>query len=131
MAESGTQAVAPSKMTTFPLVCRLRFWEGPKGRPGRLPGGGEVELENVSSTPVELVVWMSPLQYPDLLVKDAQENVVSEGHYGDCFSPMLKPYTLCLRPGEKYVGNVHLFGNVPERKQQPGWYTVQAIYEYE
>jgi hypothetical protein len=72
---------------------------------------------------------MSPLQHLNLVVKDEAGNVVSEGHYGDRFSPVAEPYTFSLAPGQKYTHNVALLGTVPERKRLPGRYTVQAVYQ--
>jgi hypothetical protein len=91
---------------------------------------GEIELTNISADVIEIQVRTSPLQYLNLVVLDAGGGVVSEGLYGDFFSPLAEPYTLRLQPGEKYTGPVHLLGNVPEGKRLPGVYTVQAVYEY-
>ncbi len=109
------------------FACRLR----PRQlRRGSSPIVGEVELENMSSTVLELEVRTSPLQYLNLVVTDAAGNVVSETHYGDLFSPLPEPYTLKLQPGEKLTGPVSLLGNVPQEKWQPGEYTVRAVFEY-
>jgi hypothetical protein len=91
---------------------------------------GEFELENVSPAVIEIPVKTSPLQHLNLVVRDARGTVVTEGFYGDLFSPLAEPYTLRLQPGEKYTGPVSLLGNVPKTKLQPGTYTVQAVYEY-
>jgi hypothetical protein len=88
-------------------------------------------LENVSSTAVAIEVYTSPLQYLDLIATDRIGQVVSTSFYGDLFSPLDKPYTLRLRPGEKYTGPVGLLATVPVEKQHPGKYTVQAVYEFE
>jgi hypothetical protein len=55
---------------------------------------------------------------------------VSAGHYGDAFSPVDRPYTLRLAPGEKYVAPVSLLANVSEAQRRPGAYRVQAVFEY-
>jgi hypothetical protein len=110
------------------LVCRLR--KKTAGRAGNLPTAGEVELENASSGVVAIEVRAAPLQYLNLIVTDAGGQVVSESFYGDLFSPLAEPYTLLLQPGQKYVGPVGLLATVPEAKQRPGMYTVQAVYEY-
>jgi len=110
------------------LVCRLR--KKTTGRAAHIPTAGEVELENVSSEVLEIDVHTSPLQYFDLIVTDATGRVVSELFYGDLFSPLEEPYTLRLRPGEKYLGPVGLLGNVPEGKRSPGRYTVQGVFDY-
>jgi hypothetical protein len=89
-----------------------------------------VELENVSADVIAIEVWMHPLQYLNLVITDSEGNVVPASPYGNIFSPREKPYTLRLAPGEKYVHNVSLLGNVPEEKQLPGTYTVYAVYEY-
>jgi hypothetical protein len=86
-------------------------------------------LENTSSAPVQIELQMSPLQHLNLVVKDAAGHVVSEGHYGDRFSPVAEPYVFCLGPGQKYIHNVALLGTVPPEKRLPGRYTVQAIYQ--
>jgi len=111
------------------LVCRLR--KQTAGRAADLPTAGELELENVSQGVVEIAVHTSPLQYLDLIVTDSRGQVLSESYYGDLFSPLEEPCTLRLQPGQKYSGPVGLLGNVPEAKQVPGVYTVQAVYEYE
>jgi hypothetical protein len=109
------------------LVCRLRRrWQ----RRGYSPTAGEVELENVSPEVVEIEVRTSPLQCLNLVVTDSTGKVVSDSFYGDLFSPLEEAYPLCLLPREKLIRPVALLGNVPEGKQLPGRYTVQAIYEY-
>jgi hypothetical protein len=109
------------------LACRLR---PPQDHRGPSAIAGEVELENTSSTVLEIEVRSSPLQYLDLIVTDAAGQVVSDSFYGDLFSPLAEPYTLRLQPGEKFSAPVSLLGNVPEGKRQHGEYTVQAVYEY-
>jgi hypothetical protein len=104
-------------------------------RTGREPGyhlAREVglPLENTSPEVLEIEVRSSPLQYLDLLVRDAGGPVISDSFYGDLFLPLAEPYTLRLPPGEKYIGPVSLLGNVPEDKRLPGKYSVQAVYEY-
>jgi hypothetical protein len=71
-----------------------------------------------------------PLQYLNLVVTDATGSVLSEGHYGDIFSPRGRIDTLRLAPGAKYHHLVSLLETVPQEKQVPGRYTVQAVYEY-
>ena len=110
------------------LVLRLRRKQTAEGRAGAASTAGEVELDNQSTATVEIEVRMSPWQYLDLLVTDAQGEVVSAWHYGDCFSPLEASYVLRLSPGEKYTGNVSLLGNVPPEKRRPGTYQVQAIF---
>lgn len=109
------------------LACRLRHREP---RRGPSPVAGEVELENTSTNPLEIVVRTSPLQYLNLIVADSAGNVVSDSPYGDLFSPLAEPYTFRLRPGEKFVHGVSLVGNVPEDRRKPGPYLVQAVFEY-
>jgi hypothetical protein len=123
MTGSGEQ-----RLSRQVLVCRLR--KKTTGRAAHIPTAGEVELENVSAAPVVIEVYTSALQYLDLVVTDAEGCVVSVSFYGDLFSPLDKPYTLRLEPGQKYTSPVGLLGNVPEAKQRPGEYTVQAVYEY-
>jgi hypothetical protein len=110
------------------LVCRLTKRTSSRGPS---PTAGEVELENISTVPLEVEVNSSPLQYLDLTVINATGEVVSERFYGDLFSPLVCPYTLRLEPGERYTGPVWLLGNVPKDKQLPGTYHVQAVFEYE
>jgi hypothetical protein len=86
-------------------------------------------LENISAAPLEIELEMSPLQHLNLIVKDAAGNIVSEGHYGDRFSPLGSRYTFRLEPGQTYTHNVSLLGTVPEAKRLPGKYSVQAVYE--
>ncbi len=109
------------------LVCRLR----PRQlRRGPSPTAGEVEVENTSREVLEIEVHRSPLQYLNLIVRDAGGEVISDFFYGDLFSPLAEPCTIRLQPGEKYVGPISLLGNVPEEKRLPGKYEVQAVYEY-
>jgi hypothetical protein len=130
MAEQrGPVSQVPGRRATSPLACRLRPREAQEGRRPPPPGSGEVELENVSSSPIEIELQMSPLQYLNLVVKDAAGNVVSEGHYGDRFSPLASRYTFRLDPGQKYAHSVTLLGTVPAERQVPGRYTVQAVYK--
>jgi hypothetical protein len=110
--------------STVALACRLR----PRGS---TPAGGEVEIENVSQDVVEIEVTMHPLQYLELLITDAVGEPVAAPPYGHIFSPRERPYVLRLAPGEKYVHNVGLLGNVPEERRLPGTYTVRAVYEYD
>src|SRR5258708_1340300 len=85
------------------LACRVRTRQ-------RLRGAsqiaGEIELENISSTVVEIEVHTSPLQYLNLIVTDIAGNVVSDSFYGDLFSPLAEPYTLRLQPGETFTAPV-------------------------
>ncbi len=133
-AARGTDATFP--MTTpagtaarpQPLVCRLR--KKTTGRAAAVATAGEVELENLSAAPIEVEVTSSPLQYLDLRVIDPTGRLVSAGHYGDAFSPLDRPYTLRLAPGEKYVAPVGLLANVPEALRRPGTYRLQAVFVY-
>jgi hypothetical protein len=112
------------------LVCRLRQKQAHGGQLSSSPTAGEVELQNISAALVEIEWQINPLQYLNLLVTDFQGNQVSESHYGDLFSPLEEPSILRLKSGEKYVANVSLLGNVPEEKQIPGCYVVQAVFDY-
>lgn len=87
-------------------------------------------MENTSAGLLEIEVTLSPLQHLNLIVTDASGAVVSEGHYGNRFSPLAEPYTLRLRPGEKFAGPVTLLGTVPEARRRPGEYSVRAVYEH-
>ena len=119
----------PQKNNHAGLVCRLR--QKRRGRRGHPPPtAGEVELENVSQNVIEIEVRMHPLQYLDIEIRDAGGNPVPTAHYGDIFSPHETPYVFRLAPGEKYTHNVGLLGSVPQEKQLPGTYTVQAVYRY-
>ncbi len=84
----------------------------------------------MSDTPVEIEVFMHPLQYLDLTVTGPTGATVSTHPYDHFFSPREKPYFLRLGPGEKYTHTVSLLGTVPEEKWLPGTYTVRAVYEY-
>jgi hypothetical protein len=90
----------------------------------------EVELRNVSTTPVEVLYHMTALQHLNLVVARADGTVVSEGHFGDRFAPTLEPQVLRLDPGQTFAANVHFFATVRCDPIAPGTYTVQAIYEY-
>src|SRR4029077_18173460 len=98
------------------LVGRLRRKQL---RRGDSPSAGEIELENITSEAVEIEADRHPLQYLDMVVTDAEGRVVSDGHYGDIFSPLGRIYTLRLAPGEKFSGPVSFVGNVPGDKQLP------------
>jgi hypothetical protein len=74
---------------------------------------------------------MHPLQYLDLIVTDANGSPVPTRPYGNIFSPRGDTYTLRLAPGEKYVHNVSLLGNMPQENERPGTYVVRAVYEYQ
>lgn len=109
-----------------PLACRLRPRTG--GR-SSLPVG-EIELENVSASPVEIRHRSHPLEHLALSVADGEGAVVSAGSYGDSFSPAAEEQTLRLLPGESYRSAVSLFATVPAARRRPGAYTVRAAYEY-
>jgi hypothetical protein len=91
---------------------------------------GEVEIENISPDVIEIEVTMHPLQYLDLVITDAAGDLVPAPPYGNKFSPRETPYLFRLAPGEKYVHNVSLLGNIPEDKLLSGTYTVRATYEW-
>jgi hypothetical protein len=89
-----------------------------------------VEIENISPDVIEIEVTMHPLQYLDLVIRDAAGDLVPAPPYGHIFSPRETPYLFRLAPGEKYTHSVSLLGNVPADRQLPGTYTVRAEYEY-
>jgi hypothetical protein len=91
---------------------------------------GELELVNRSSEVIEIEHQMSPLQYLELIVTNAEGQVVSEGHYSDRLSPSLNPPPVRLLPGEKYVAVVPLLATVPKERRQSGAYSVRAIFAY-
>ena len=130
MADSSaaTGAVA-REQAEVRLACRLR----PKeviGQRGPLHGMGELELENLSTDAVVIRYQISPLQYLHLVVTGPSGAVVSEGHFGDRFSPIAEEQALQLRPQEKFVAEIPLLGTVPREKRVPGPYRVQASCEY-
>ena len=125
MSESIIPVAKPA-LAHSGLACRLRPRQLSRGQS---PLAGEVELQNTSSSVLEIEVRTSPLQYLNLIVTDAAGNVVSASFYGDLFSPVAEPYTLRLQPGEKLTGPISFMGNVPEERQSPGEYTVRAVYE--
>lgn len=116
---------APTAQTI--LCCRLRHAQL---RRGNSLMAGEIELENISPSVLEIENDMHPLQHLDIVVTDARGTVLSEGHYGDIFSPRGRIDILRLAPGEKYTHNVALLGTLPQDNQVPGTYTVHAVYEY-
>lgn len=120
----------PQASAPVALVCRLRT-KPVAGDPSPLRGVGEVELENLSPDVLEISYQMSVLQYLELCVTDPCGSVVSEGRFGDRFSPTRHERVLRLQPGEKFRGEVPLLGTVPREKRVPGVYRVQAVYEYE
>ena len=123
LVEVGQPTALRSKLT-----CRLR--KKTTGRAAGSPTAGEVELENTSGEVLEIVSHFSPFQYLDIVVRDASGRVLSEGHYGDIFSPMENAYVWRLQPGEKLLHPVSLTAAVPQEKIAPGEYTVQAVYEH-
>jgi hypothetical protein len=120
---------AQEAQTPVQLVCRLRRKEIVGAR-GPLMGWGELELENLSRDVVEIRYDMSPLQYLELVVTGPSGDVVSQGYFGNRFSPFGEERVLRLRPGETFTGEVPLLGTVPREKRPPGTYQVQAVYEY-
>jgi hypothetical protein len=108
------------------LVCRLRHKQLERGNS---PLAGEVELENTSAGVADIEADMHPLRHLNLVVTAADGTVVSNGSYGDIFSPSGETRTLRLVPGAKFTHNVSLLGNVPEEKRKPGSYTIQAVYQ--
>jgi hypothetical protein len=114
---------------SLPFACHLR----PKdhlGRHGPVPFTAEVELQNLSNAPLDIEYQMAVLQYLNLVVRNSQGCVVSEGHFGDRFSPFAENQVLRLGPGESYKHNVHFFATVPKAHRTAGTYFVQAVYEY-
>jgi hypothetical protein len=111
------------------LICRLRH-ANHNAREGPVPHMAEFELENVSDSALEISYRMAVLQYLQLVVRDSKGDVVSEGHYGDQFSPFEKDQVLRLGPGEKYQTKVYLLATVPSARKAPGTYAVTAVYEY-
>jgi hypothetical protein len=110
------------------LACRLNRKEVlRRGVPA--PFYAEAELENVSDTLLEIAYQMTVLHHLNLIVHDANGNVVSQGHFGDRFAPTEKPRFLRLAPGEKFAAEVHLFATAPQSMRTPGTYSIQAVYE--
>ncbi len=130
MTEATTTAsVQPKTQTQAPLACKL--WSKLViGRDGPLPNMGEVELENVSDAPLEIEYTMTPLQFLELEVIGPGGKTVSEGHFGDRFSPRLEPAVLRLMPGEKFIANVSLLATLPLERRVAGQYTIQASYRF-
>ena len=96
-----------------------------------VPLMAEIELENLSNSELEIRYQMAVLQYLNLIITDVYGNIVSEGHFGDRFSPFADARSLRLAPGEKYRENVHLLATRPRGPIQPATYYVTAIYEYD
>ena len=130
MSSTVDQAsLRPRETTQQALACCLRQKDH-VGRQGPVANMGEVVLTNQSADPVEIEYQMSPLQYLELEVTDADGRFVSEGHYSDRFSPKLEPTVLRLLPGEKYVATVALLATLPRDRRTPGTYFVRATYEH-
>jgi hypothetical protein len=129
MADFAAVPGRPQGQAPIRMGCRLHPQEI-LGVRGPLEGMGELELENLSPGAVEIRYQMSPLQYLELTVTGPSGAVVSEGHFGDRFSPMAAERVLRLQPGEKFSGQVALLATVPREKRSPGVYRVQAVYEY-
>src|SRR5713226_694749 len=111
MSEATTLRSPDPEARAQPLACRLRL-RGTAGPSAAAANVGEVELENVSAKPLEIVYRMTVLQYLNLAVTTPDGRVVSEGHFGDRFAPTLEPMVLRLEPGEKFRANVHLFATM-------------------
>jgi hypothetical protein len=122
---SDQKTAIPANQTI--LTCRLRHKQLLRGGS---PAAGEIELQNSSPGFLAIETDRHPLQYLHLVVTDARGDVLSEGHYGDLFSPRGKMETLRLAPGAKYQHLVSLLGALPPEKRLPGTYSVQAVYEY-
>ena len=90
---------------------------------------GEFELENLSSATIEIPVDIHPLQYLNLRVRNSAGETVSQGWYGDQFSPGSSPSTVRLLPGERFTQEVSLLATVPAAFRKPGDYTVEAFYD--
>jgi hypothetical protein len=101
------------------------------GRRGPIPHMAEVELENISTQPVNIAYRMTVLQYLNLVVSRADGMVISEGHFGDRFAPTLEEQVLQLQPGETFTAQVPLFATVAGEAIPSGKYAVQAVYEYQ
>jgi len=129
---SGGLAVLKEKIATptapAVLVCRLRHKQLQRGSS---PTAGEIELENSSSHVIEIETDRHPLQYLNLVVTDAGGSVLSQGHYGDIFSPRGSIDTLRLTPGARFHHLVSLLETLPQQQRVPGKYNVQAVYEYD
>jgi hypothetical protein len=88
-------------------------------------------LENTSADVIEIEVCMHPLQYFDLIITDESGSPVFTSPYGDIFSPLGESYIFRLAPGQKYIHNVGLLGNLPpEQQRRRGRYLVRGVYEY-
>lgn len=109
------------------LDCRLR--KLPEGRASGSPLAGEIELQNISTSPIEIPIRTSPLQYLNLIVTDAEGRIVSTGHYGDLFSPGIEERLFRLLPGETFTSSVSLLATVPPAQRRPGIFAIRAIYE--
>src|SRR5262245_12841826 len=101
MMNTKTLESSRSQTKAQPLICRLRHAKH-NTREDPVPHMAEMELENISEAPLEISYRMAVLQYLQLVVRDAKGSVISEGHYGDRFSPFEKDQVLRLGPGEKY-----------------------------
>ncbi|HYV38520.1 MAG TPA: hypothetical protein VE988_22740 [Gemmataceae bacterium] len=112
------------------LTCRLRAIQA-TSRYGPLPNMGEIELENCSTSVIEIEYTMTPLQFLDLAVVGPHGGLVSEGHFSDRFSPTRDPAILRLLPGEKFTATVSLLATVPRKNRVPGTHTIQATYRFQ
>jgi len=71
-----------------------------------------------------------PLQYLNLIVRNAHHRIVSNGYSGDIFSKFGKDRQVCLKPNEVYESSVDLFETLKKENRKPGQYFIQAIYTY-
>src|SRR5947208_877398 len=79
---SDQKTAIPATQTI--LTCGLRHKQLQRGGSS---AAGEIELQNSSPCFLAIETDRHPLQYLHLVVTDARGDVLSEGHYGDLFSP--------------------------------------------
>ena len=99
---------------------------------GEVPSG-RVEIKNISKQEIVITYNTSPWEFLDLEVADPTGKVISDGKYGDRFSPstIIAERIVTLRPGDVFTRAVDVFGSSKETdRMTPGIYRVVAVFGY-
>ncbi len=91
----------------------------------------KIAITNESKQVFRVRFDSDPLQYLNLIVRDADHKRVSSGYYGAMFSRFGRERELCLKPSEHCEFNISLFATVEEKDRKPGNYSIQAVYTYD
>ena len=122
VAKGKPKAVASPKLRCS--LCRV-----PSLRDNSPSTAGEIEIANDSLDTIEISHRGTILLHLNLVVRDGNGEVVSDGHYGNLFSPTRDSEIFHLLPGQAFRERVALFATVPPGKLKPGNYRVAAVFE--